>query len=160
MGMQGLAGDDPRQDINCGSDGQTSQEFLVDSDINVIVARCLRTGTLPPLEAQPVFADVSEIGHFDDCVRRIDAARAAFLTLPAKLRSEFNNDATALVLFLQNPANRAKAVELGLIEKPVVVDPNLDPKAGQRAAAAAAAVGAGAGDPPGSAPAPAAVQPS
>lgn len=109
-------------DVDCqaANDGLTKQEFVKDCDVNLILARCLRMGApIPGADVQAVFADVSSVGDFADCVRRVKAAEEAFLTLPAEIRSEFGNDATNLVAFLEDPANRARAIELGLVSKPV-----------------------------------------
>lgn len=112
-------------DVDCSSDEPlTKQEFVKDCDVNLIIARCLKGMGLTHInEVRPVFADVSQIGDFADCVRRVDAAYDAFMLLPAEVRSEFQNDPVQLVRFLQDPGNRGRAIELGLIEKPKESEP-------------------------------------
>jgi phage internal scaffolding protein len=43
-------------------------------------------------------------------------AQNAFKTLPASIRAEFNNDPAQVIDFLNDPANRDKAIEIGLID--------------------------------------------
>lgn len=110
--------------------GLTKQEFAKEVDINTIVKRYQLSGQLPVrLDGlQPIFADVSGIGDYGDVLRRIDAARGAFLLLPAELRSRFDNRPEALVDFLQHEENRDEAIKLGLLEViPSVVSPALSP---------------------------------
>lgn len=96
--------------------GLCKQEFREEVDINVIVARCLKSGMMPDMRAvQPVFADVSDIGCYADVLRRVSAAEEAFLSLPAHLRSRFHNRASELVEFVQDDRNRDEAVKLGLV---------------------------------------------
>ena len=113
-------------DIDCSKDpGFTKQEFLDDCDVNLILKRCTNMGVpLPGAEVQSVFADVSEVGEYGECMRRVTAANEAFLSLPVDIRREFDNSPAKLLDFVADDANRARAVELGLIPKPVVVAPS------------------------------------
>lgn len=124
MGMEGQAGSDRLCIVDCqGGEVLTKQEFKDECDVNLIIERCMRGGYVPPASVAPVFADVSEIGDFSDCMRRVKAAEEAFMLLPAKTRSFFSNDPRNLMAFLNDTKNRDKAIELGLIDKPVVKDP-------------------------------------
>lgn len=109
------------------------QEYAKELDMNEIMKRAQRTGVLPSMEHQPIFADVSGIGDFSDVMRRVDAAREAFEAMPAKVRTRFGNRADALIAFLQDEANIPEAIELGLVSAkadpvepvaPVVPAPN------------------------------------
>lgn len=104
-------------DIDCSGDEPiTKQEFAEESDINVIIARCLRGGGLGHVQSlAPVFADVSELGDFADCVRRVDLAREAFMLLPAEVRLRFGNSSVKLIEFLSDGKNYDEAVRLGLV---------------------------------------------
>lgn len=126
-------------DIDCSKDPViTKQEFASDCDVNKIIARCVKSGLpLPSVTAAPLYADVSEVGSYADCLRRVSAAEDAFMQLPASLRTEFNNDASQLISFLADPANVDRAVELGLLVKPKV-DPVTDPAVPAASAASAA----------------------
>lgn len=96
----------------------TKQEFAKESDINVMMDRALKTGQMPVGAPDKwVFADVSNVGTFQDMLSRVDLARASFAALPAKVRSRFQNNPVALIEFLQDRSNYDEAVKLGLIEK-------------------------------------------
>lgn len=108
--------------------GLTKQEFRDETDVNVIMKRYGATGQLPVgvQSLQPIFADVSEIGDFASLMRRTKAAEVAFMNLPAELRTRFGNDPGELVVFLQNPANRPEAEELGLVPKREAAKPPVE----------------------------------
>lgn len=110
-------------DIDCSRDiPLAKQEFKDDCDINVIISRCLKSGLpLPSVVSRPLFADVSEVGSYADCVRRVKAAENAFMNLPASIRSEFGNEPSVLIAFLADPRNRPRAIELGLVDPPKAV---------------------------------------
>ncbi|WNK12976.1 MAG: internal scaffolding protein [Microvirus sp.] len=111
-------------DIDCSGDVvRTKQEFAKDCDVNVIIARCLKSGMpLPSVSAAPLYADVSEVGSYADCIRRVNAAESAFMELPADIRSQFDNEPANIISFLADPANKDQAIAIGLIPKPVVAD--------------------------------------
>lgn len=101
-----------------GDSGLTKQEFVKDCDVNVILARCLKVGApVRGADIQAVFADVSEVGDFSDCVRRVKAAEDAFMSLPAEVRGRFKNDPGQLMAFIMEDANYDEALKLGLVEK-------------------------------------------
>lgn len=116
-------------DIDCSNDpALTKQEFRDDCDVNVIIARCLKTGLpLPSQVVGPLFADVSEVGSYTDCVRRVKAAEDSFMNLPASIRTEFRNEPSLLIAFLADPANLPKAMDLGLVDRPKAVVPKSPP---------------------------------
>lgn len=128
-------------DVDCSGDpGRTKQEFVRDCDVNLILARCLSMrAPLPGADVQAAFADVSGVGSFADCVRRVKAAEDAFAGLDAPLRLRFGNDPVALLAFLEDDANRDEAVKLGLVAAPVVPPVGAPPAAPGGAAPGGAA---------------------
>lgn len=105
------------------------QEFAKDLDINVIMRRYPGGVPLPPAEHQGVFADVSQVDGLAEMLRRGDAARDAFMQLPAKVRSRFDNDPYLFLEFLGNDKNYDEAVSLGLVVKKEPPAPLPDAKA-------------------------------
>lgn len=107
-------------DIDCSNDPAiTKQEFADDCDVNKIIARCVKSGLpLPSAVAQPLYADVSEIGSYADCVRRVNSAEESFMQLPAAIRTRFDNDPGTLLAFLADPASVPEAIKLGLLVPP------------------------------------------
>lgn len=129
-------------DIDCSGDTPiTKQEFRDDCDVNKIIARCVKSGAPLPGSFAPVFADVTGIGDYRAVVERQRNAELAFMALSADVRSYFDNDPVALIEFLQDPSNRDKAVELGILEKPKppVVEPPVAASAAPPAPAGGAA---------------------
>jgi len=98
--------------------GRTKQAFKDECDINKIMARYIKTGTLE-------FATRNE-GRYGDCTGmqyeeacyRVAAAKSLFNELPAELRNRFDNEPGQFLAFVQDDRNRAEAQELGLL-KPV-----------------------------------------
>lgn len=108
-----------RLDCSLGGPSRTKQSMLKECNINWIVEKFAKTGLLAwQNKAQPVFEDVSEIGDYRAAIEKIDAARESFMELPAKVRARFENDAVAFLDFMSDEANRAEAIELGLVKKP------------------------------------------
>lgn len=98
---------------------RTDQSFADSCDINKIVANFMRTGEMPKSSREGFFADTSYIpSDLLSAHEIIKDAHESFMQLPSKTREEFNNDPAQLLDFVQNPANRDKAIELGLIPKP------------------------------------------
>lgn len=112
------------QSVLCNK-SRTHQSFAKDADINNIMSRFKKTGFLiDPLKVNPYrrpnFGDFSDIGDLASQITRIREAEAAFMVLPASIRERFHNDVGELLEFVQNDANRAEAVEIGLLPKDVL----------------------------------------
>lgn len=96
-------------------ESMTRQEFAEECDINYLIDRYEKVGVISHMNATPPqFLDVSEVPDLLEAQRILAAAGEAFMTLPAKVRREFDNDATQFVMFAQDPANVAKMREWGL----------------------------------------------
>ena len=95
----------------------TKQSEAAGCDLHRILDRYTKTGYLPS-SGEAVFGDFSSVGDYQACLDRVSAAQDAFDGLPATLRRRFGDDPAQLVAFLQDPANRAEAVTLGLIDAP------------------------------------------
>lgn len=113
---------------------KTQQQFAEECDINTIVRRFGLGMEMPEAYQAPSFADfTNHVTDYHSAMNMIREAQEAFMTLPAHMRAEFENDPQQLLEFLEDDKNRAKAVELGLVNpepaKPepmevrVVVDP-------------------------------------
>lgn len=103
---------------------RTKQSFKDECDINTIMKRFERTGLITHNNARAAyFDDVSEVPDFAAAVATVRKADEMFMSLPAKLRAEFDNDPQQYVAFCADPANSDRMVELGLKPKPEVVAP-------------------------------------
>lgn len=111
-------------DLYCDPDeGMTRQEFADECDINVLMATYERTGALNHFNrVEPQYLDVSDVPDLPRSIAIIEAANAAFMTLPASTRREFDNDPVKFVEFAQNPDNLEKMREWNLAP-PLPPDP-------------------------------------
>lgn len=123
--MERIVFDDGHLPPNVGSgpfeDSLTRQSEAKDADINVILDRFARTGSMPVDDRQALFVDVSEVGDYRNVREQINRATAYFLTLDAKVRAEFDNDAARFLDELVDPANKQKFVDLKILEADSVV---------------------------------------
>lgn len=85
------------------------------------MAKYQKTGLLPVQPGSKTYGDFTGVESFQDAYNRVLESQASFLKLPSALRKKFDNDPGKLLAFLENDENRAKAIEYGLIDKPVVV---------------------------------------
>lgn len=95
---------------------RTRQSEAAACNINNIMRRYEKTGVIPPAKRNAFYADVSTMGDYRTALHQVQSAQDYFMSLPAKLRSRFENDAAAFLDFVSDPANRDEMVELGLIE--------------------------------------------
>lgn len=99
---------------------RTQQHFKEESDINFIVNRFLKTGTLPDVNPSAMYGDFLHApGSYQEALNLVIEAQDGFNALPAEMRARFNNDPGELLTFLQDENNRDEAITLGLIEKSV-----------------------------------------
>lgn len=93
----------------------------------------------PNATLQPRFLDLSSSASYHDMLNRVTQINSMFASLPARLRTQFQNRPEVLMKFIENPANTAQAVKLGLIDDPEVVQQVLDAEAAEAARKAAEA---------------------
>jgi len=107
--------------VDCSTmPSRTVQSEKQSCDINFIVSQYRRTGVLPHMAASmPVFGDVSEVGDFREAVEKVEAVKAWFEKLPAKVRTLFDNDPVALMDAVGDPARDDELQKLGLFGKKV-----------------------------------------
>ena len=97
-------------------DASLAQQHARDEcDINTIVKRFGLTGELPSNVRTPQYGDFLEASDYHTSLNAVRAADAAFMQLPADIRTRFNNDAGAFVDFVSDDSNRAEAEKLGLV---------------------------------------------
>lgn len=131
-------------------DGKTKQEFAPECDINTIMARYAKTGTVPTYGGTMFYGDFVDLPSFQEAHEIIRVANEAFAALPATVRREFDNDPGEFVRFAEDPANLGKLREWGLarpLDPPQAVEPA---SAGDRTSGAPAAAGAVSGSDGGS----------
>lgn len=93
----------------------TDQSFKDDADINVIIDRYKRAGTIPAAAAENLhFIDFTEVTNFQDAMIKICEAEDMFNSLDAKVRYRFNNDPGEFLAFVEDPNNLDELVKMGL----------------------------------------------
>lgn len=106
-----------RVSLNCPEQphGRTKQSHKDECDINTIMARYIKTGLIDFVnQHQPQYGDVTGI-EYQSAMDIIATGNTMFEELPAEWRKRFGNDPAVFLDFVQNPANRAEAIELGII---------------------------------------------
>lgn len=92
------------QGLVCSDETRTKQSCAHEADINVIVARWLKSGQPPLPTREAVYGDFSNASDYFTATLNVKAATQAFATLPARLRSRFSNNVANLLDYLdENP---------------------------------------------------------
>lgn len=99
----------------------TRQEFKDECDMNKIIARYTPELLIESYNSfKGTFGDFSEVPDYQRMRDQVLATDSWFDSLPANVRSRFNNSVSEIVDFVENPANFDEAVKLGILEKPQV----------------------------------------
>ena len=108
----------PSNGLSEFSPTRTQQHFKDETDINKIIQRAINTGdtTVFTTTQRAQYYDVSSFDGYQEALNRIADVEDDFYSLPSRVRNEFGNDPDKYVEFMSDPANIAKAVELGLLE--------------------------------------------
>ena len=93
-------------------DNRTVQSFKDETDINRIIAKAQKTGTISHMAQHQ--AEYASFDTFDflDAQLRIARGREIFDELPSEVRREFGNDPGAFFTFVNDPQNKDKLEEV------------------------------------------------
>lgn len=98
----------------------TRQEFAAECDINNLMSQFEKTGILPTTNsATPNYLDVSDVPDLMLAHEILQNATTAFMSLPATVRRDFDNDPLKFVAFAEDPENLPKMREWKLAPPPV-----------------------------------------
>ncbi len=93
------------------TDGMTKQSFKDECDIQKIIARADKAGTISHLQKyEGVYADFSDV-DFHQLTGQLTRGREIFDELPAELRQEFGQSPAAFFGYVNDPANKDKLRE-------------------------------------------------
>lgn len=111
----------------------TKQSFKDECDINVIMARYQKTGLLEHVrQGVPQYLDQPGFDYFE-AQSFIAGANSLFQSLPADVRAQFENHPGIFLRWMEDPANAAKAREMGLMPPEATQEgsgyPPIDPAA-------------------------------
>lgn len=125
-----------RIDVGADNDlpSMTRQEFTDECDINRLMAKYESHKFLPNAKTQePMYLDFCDMPDLPTAMRAMMDAEEAFMSLPARVRREFDNDAMRFVEYASDAGNSEQLVEWGLAappappEKPIEVRVVADP---------------------------------
>jgi len=116
---------DPRPGVDTGP-GRTKQSFRDDCDINVIVEKHAKTGFLNALQVPPpMYLDLASVPDYQTAANYMATSEQYFMTLPAQVRAEFQNDVSQFIDFLAQPDAHERLKDVGLAAIDEIAD---DPK--------------------------------
>lgn len=101
----------------------TRQEFADECDINILMARYEKAGVFPAPQVAPQYLDLTDLPS--DLMSYMDVmeqAELAFMSLPAVVRREFENDKVRFVEFAADPGNLDQMRAWGLAPPLAVKD--------------------------------------
>jgi len=105
-----------RVSIAFTGEGRTKQSFKDECDINVLMAKYLRTGLMTHVNKMlPQFKDVEGI-DFQAAQNLIADAYSMFEGIPSTVRARFDHDPGKLLDWVHNPANAEEAASLGFLD--------------------------------------------
>jgi len=104
------------QTFEKGRPTQVQQHFLESCDIDVIMKKYKKTGLLPRVQSLPQYGDFSNVATYQEAMEKICLVGEVFTNLPARIRDNFDNDPGKLLDFVADPSNKARAIQMGLIE--------------------------------------------
>lgn len=111
-------------DADIHGPSKTRQEFSDECDVNRIMAYYNASGVFPFKEKDaPVYYDFVGMPDLQDALGQLYQAEEAFMTLPAIVRKEFDNDPVRFVEFAQDPDNIKRMREWGLADPEKVPEP-------------------------------------
>lgn len=100
----------------------TQQHFKDEVDIKNTIRRYDRTGLIANVnKAVAHYGDfTASVNEYQDALNLVIEAQQNFAALPSEIREVFGNNPGQFLEQVQNPANKDRMIELGLIEKPQI----------------------------------------
>ena len=115
-----------RVQIHPVGDSLAKQSFQKECDINNIMRKFEKTGQIPHLNNHTGgYGNYIGFEDYHTSLNKILAADEAFASLPAKVRTKFQNDPAHFLEFAQNPENLNEMREMGLAP-PAPPEPSTD----------------------------------
>jgi len=127
--------------LRCLDESLASQSALEESDINTLVRRFGLDGELPKDVRAPYYGDFTGLKSYQESLNALLVAQDAFMAMPARVRSEFDNDPHRFVDFCSKDENYDRMCDLGLLA-PEPMQKRVEARRAAEAAKMAAAVDA------------------
>ncbi len=103
------------------NEAPAKQSFKDECDINMIMAKYQKTGTLSHLATHGSRYGFATSKDFRDCMETVKEAEALFAALPSAVRRKFGESPHSFLRFCENPENRTEAAMLGLLDENAVL---------------------------------------
>lgn len=88
------------------SDGRTKQSFKDQTNINKIMAKAARGGTISHLAKHgATYGDFSDIDDLMTAHKRLEKGQQIFEELPGEIKREFQNNPVKFFAYVNDPAN-------------------------------------------------------
>lgn len=116
----GFTNTDSWPGLECSEPSLADQSQAKDCDVNVIVARFMKTGVLPGVNKQALYGDFSDVGSYQEACNIVLHAQQQFESLSADVRKRFGNDPAEFLAFCSDPQNKPEMIKLGLVEAPAL----------------------------------------
>lgn len=98
-------------------ESRTRQSEQDRCDINKILERFEVTGEMPVDTREALYLDVADAPDYRTALDQVRVANEYFMSLPAKVRAEFENDAAVFLDELHDEKNHERFQELGVLPK-------------------------------------------
>lgn len=104
--------------LTAGGKRRVKQAAKDSTDINVMIRKWIKNGT-PPIASgrEPSYGDFSQGVDYHTALNTLIDAQEQFMQLPAPVRTFCDNDPGLFLDLCSDPLNRAKLLELGLVEE-------------------------------------------
>lgn len=101
--------------LSCPEETRTRQEFKYESDINTIIDQ-FGIGEHPiDIQNWKTNVDIYDaVNDYQTALNQLVEADRQFMSLPAKIRSRFDNDPAQFVDFVSDEANAEELIQMGL----------------------------------------------
>jgi phage internal scaffolding protein len=93
---------------------RTDKSQASENDINSIIRKYKKTGVLPNVNKEALFADVSNAPDYQSALNTVITAQNQFNALNAETRKKFANDPSLFMEFVHNAENAPELIKMGL----------------------------------------------
>lgn len=112
--LKQITGEDYKNEIS-----RTKQSFSDAADINLIMKKFQKTGTLEgDLTSGMTFGDYENASDYHTSLNKVRDAERSFAEMPAEIRARMQNDPGVFMDFVSDPDNLDEGVQLGLYDPP------------------------------------------
>lgn len=106
-----------RQRLTFSGESITKQSQKDDCDINLIMARFVKTGVMEHQRIHGAEYGFASADSFNESMQIVAKGKTMFEELPSSIRTKFENDPAKFLDFVQDENNRDAMQEMGLAEK-------------------------------------------